>query len=633
MTRVQIKHHSGPKFYPVIDTPAGLGWLGQVAALELHVPQWRIQPGAGPTAAASTTGATRFPDRVVFDLDPGPGAGLPECVEVALYLRERLGPLGARLVPVTSGSKGLHVYVPMDTGAITSDQAVDWARLVAEQIEKAMPTLVVSKMAKSLRPGKVLIDWSQNHPRKTTVAPYSLRGRTHPTVAAPRTWDELAEPDLHHLDYREVLERVAAGLDPLAALMTPDVQVLPAAAGAPVPPARSRITAGRPAKLKVAAPTRPARRQPPAQSSRVLPPGLAGPVDVELARAGEKVPGSHALPGGSCYELKWDGYRGALVRDHTDARLWSRQGKDLSAQFPEIIAAAAALPAGTVLDGEIVIWNGARLDFDLLQRRLAGGTAKIAAQAREHPASYVAFDLLAHTGQDLRPEAFADRRDQLETLAGQWRPPLHLSPMTRDRDEALQWMADYRPAGLEGLVVKGASSPYEPGQRRWIKHKTRESTEVIIGAVTGPITVPQSIIAGLYRDGQLRIVGRSVALKPAQSRSLAEVLTAAGPDHPWPDSIIANRFGNSRDRTVLTKVQPQVVAEVTADTGLQGGVWRHPLRFVRHRPDLHVDDLPSVDRTTEQVGRQFRYPDVIGAGRSTDLASSLGRVGHFMVLE
>jgi hypothetical protein len=114
-------------------------------------------------------------------------------------------------------------------------------------------------------------------------------------------------------------------------------------------------------------------------------------------------------------------------------------------------------------------------------------------------------------------------------------------------------------------VIEGASSRYEPGQRRWIKHKTRKSTEVIIGAVTGRITAPESN-AGLHRGGELRIVGRSVPLKPAQSRSLAAVLTPAGKDHPWPDSIIANRFAAGRDRTSLTKVKPLIAAEVTPQT-------------------------------------------------------------------
>lgn len=114
LPRVQIQHGSGTKFYPIFDTPAALAWLGQVSALELHVPQWRIDEPTGPTGAPAAP--TRYPDRVVFDLDPGPGAGLAECVEVAFALRERLGPLGRRIVPVTSGSKGLHLYVPMDDG-------------------------------------------------------------------------------------------------------------------------------------------------------------------------------------------------------------------------------------------------------------------------------------------------------------------------------------------------------------------------------------------------------------------------------------------------------------------------------------------------------------------------------------
>ena len=123
---MQIRHRCGPKFYPVFDTPAALVWLGQVAALELHVPQWRIPPPAGPQPAAvsTTTSTPQFPDRVVFDLDPGPGAGLAERVQVAQALRERLGALGNRTVPVTSGSKGLHLYVPMDE-PITSAQATE----------------------------------------------------------------------------------------------------------------------------------------------------------------------------------------------------------------------------------------------------------------------------------------------------------------------------------------------------------------------------------------------------------------------------------------------------------------------------------------------------------------------------
>ena len=113
MSRVQVLHGSRPKFYPLFDTPASLVWLGQVSALELHVPQWRVPTGTGPQQVTATS-TERYPDRVVFDLDPGPGAGLAECVDIAVLLRERLGALGQRMIALTSGSKGLHLYVPMD---------------------------------------------------------------------------------------------------------------------------------------------------------------------------------------------------------------------------------------------------------------------------------------------------------------------------------------------------------------------------------------------------------------------------------------------------------------------------------------------------------------------------------------
>lgn len=221
--RVEIDHSSGGVIYPVIDSTAGLIWLGQIAALEIHVPQWRFENRvlgghAGKSGKVTRGGTERHPDRVVFDLDPGPGTGLAECVEVALLVRERLGALGERMVPVTSGSKGLHLYVPMDE-QISADQASAWALQVAGQMQKALPDLVVSEMTKALRRDRVFFDWSQNNASKTTIAPYSLRGRDHPMVAAPRTWDELAGPDLQHLEMDQVLDRVARGVDPLASLL------------------------------------------------------------------------------------------------------------------------------------------------------------------------------------------------------------------------------------------------------------------------------------------------------------------------------------------------------------------------------------------------------------------------------
>ena len=127
------------------------------------------------------------------------------------------------------------------------------------------------------------------------------------------------------------------------------------------------------------------------------------------------------------------------------------------------------------------------------------------------------------------------------------------------------------------------------------KYKLRATTEVLVGAVIGPITRPVSIVAGRYTDdGRLVIVGRSVPLSPAQSISLAAVLEPAGPGHPWPDTVISSRFGNNRDRVTLTKVRPTVVAEVSADTARQAGMWRHGVRYLRYRPELHPMDLPTL---------------------------------------
>ncbi len=181
---------------------------------------------------------------------------------------------------------------------ITSEQATEWARLAAEQLERAMPALVVSTMPKSARRRKVLVDWSQNHPAKTTIALYSLRGRQRPTVAAPRTWDELAAPKLRHLELGEVLDRVAAGLDPMASLPAGRPAAV-AASSAPVVLRERRV---RPAVTVVGT------RRPPASRAAGLPAGLAGPVDVALAQAQDQVPGPRAMAGGSRYEPKWDGY-------------------------------------------------------------------------------------------------------------------------------------------------------------------------------------------------------------------------------------------------------------------------------------------------------------------------------------
>jgi bifunctional non-homologous end joining protein LigD len=200
-----LEHSDGPVTYPLAPDAATLAWLAQLNALELHVPQWRWSDDQ-PVV-----------DRVVFDLDPGPGTGLSHCIEVALWLNERLTDDGLTTVPVTSGSKGLHLYAGWEP-SVHDVSTSEYAKSLATAASAEFPTLVTAVMKRELRKNKVFIDWSQNNPNKTTITPYSLRGREHPFVAAPRTWDELAESGVAHLTMAEVLGRLDSE-DPMAALL------------------------------------------------------------------------------------------------------------------------------------------------------------------------------------------------------------------------------------------------------------------------------------------------------------------------------------------------------------------------------------------------------------------------------
>ena len=206
LRRITIEHSDGPITYPFVDSAAGLAWLAQHSALELHVPQWRLVDDE------------RVIDRLVLDLDPGPKVSLDQCVEVAVWLRDRLGDSGLATVPVTSGSKGVHLYAKWPPDSPTS--SIEFAKLAATAAAAAMPNMVTAVMNKRERTGKVFIDWSQNNPAKTTIAPYSLRGRDHPWVAAPRTWADLEKGGVTQLSWQDVLANDAPlDTDPMTAVL------------------------------------------------------------------------------------------------------------------------------------------------------------------------------------------------------------------------------------------------------------------------------------------------------------------------------------------------------------------------------------------------------------------------------
>lgn len=208
---------STPLQQVLIHDLATLVWAANLAALELHTPQWRVEHEARA-------------DRLVFDLDPGPGAGILECRTVALWLRDRLAADGITLLPKTSGGKGLHLLASVEVTASSTVSA--YAKRRAQEAEAALPGLAISRMAKALRPGKVFVDHSQNAAAKTTAAPYTLRAKRQPSVSAPLTWDELiAARTADELVFlaAELTARVEREGDLLAPLLDPSlVRPLPA---------------------------------------------------------------------------------------------------------------------------------------------------------------------------------------------------------------------------------------------------------------------------------------------------------------------------------------------------------------------------------------------------------------------
>jgi ATP-dependent DNA ligase len=337
----------------------------------------------------------------------------------------------------------------------------------------------------------------------------------------------------------------------------------------------------------------------------VFPPP-SGKIEVALARAVDFVPESGALRGGCVYEIKIDGWRLIVVNPlgKGSVELWSRRGSNLTAAFPEVAEAVAQqVPRGCCLDGEVTVWREGGIDWDQLSTRI-GAAAGSAGRARAAPASYLVFDLLALAGEDLRGEPWAERRGRLEELAaaGQWAAPLELVPFTSDRAEAERWASDYAPFGIEGLVVKGRATPYRPGRRDWLKWKLRVTSEAIIGAVTGSVGQPESLVIGRYSEaGEFVMVGRSAALRPDQAADLAAVLQPVPADrHPWPVQI-GGWFGESS--ADLVHVAPTAVVEIAADSARLGVRYRHAVRYLRRRPDLTVEDVNQSEAAAQDPDR------------------------------
>ena len=309
---------------------------------------------------------------------------------------------------------------------------------------------------------------------------------------------------------------------------------------------------------------------------------------------------SPAVRKGLVFEPKFDGLRAFAARPLDAAVLIrSRHGTDLTSAFPEIADALSALPraAGDVLlDCELVLWSQNRLNFEALLTRMNRTAANARRLAAQLPANLVAFDLL-HYGlkNDLLNEPYRVRRLALERLFSRYRlePPFALCPATTDPEQVAEWLTHWIDVGIEGLVMKNPDTPYLPGSRAWQKYRVRSSTEALVAAVTGSLTRPATVLLGRYdQRGLLRYAGRSTPLKVGAALALAALLTPADARHPWHGRRFSANWGASTPLEAIL-VAPELVAEVSTDVArLAGGQWRHPVRYLRVRPDVDPADVP-----------------------------------------
>ncbi|MCZ4119868.1 ATP-dependent DNA ligase [Streptomyces sp. H39-S7] len=308
------------------------------------------------------------------------------------------------------------------------------------------------------------------------------------------------------------------------------------------------------------------------------------------------------LPARMAAEPKWDGYR-ALLGHSADGRIVirSRRGTDMTEAFPEIALAAGALPADVVLDGELIVWENGRLAFERLQGRLHRRRTTTASLAAKWPAHFVAFDLLHHTGTDLMSRPYAERREALEQLFTEHElgPSLTLCPSTTDPQIAAQWL-DWSAVGMEGLVFKRLAQSYRPGERGWQKYRMRATTEAIVGAVSGSLSAPVTVLLGrLDAAGRLQYVGRSAVLSRPAGLALADQLAPAAGRHPWTGMTFSTTWG-SQEKLKVEFVEPVTVAEVAAEVSVDpSGRWRHPVRWTRVRADLAPGDVPLFEAGNE----------------------------------
>jgi ATP-dependent DNA ligase len=350
------------------------------------------------------------------------------------------------------------------------------------------------------------------------------------------------------------------------------------------------------------------------------------PVEPMLAKLADELPA-----GGCLYEPKWDGFRAIVFRGTEQVYIQSRDARPLDRYFPDLHAALLErLPGNCVVDGEIVIATAAGLDFDTLQLRLHPAASRVERLATETPASFIAFDVLAVGGRNVMNAPQAARRAALEELLEGMKPPVYVTPVTRDRAIALDWLTRFEGAGLDGVIAKPESGTYLPGKRAMIKVKHARTADCVVAGFrwykSGKDAVG-SLLLGLYdAAGVLQHVGVTSSFTMTARRKLVEELMPLRDDamraHPWREwagaAAASSRMPGAQSRWSAGKdlswepLRIERVCEVKYDH-MQGDRFRHAALFLRWRPDKHPVDC-RYDQL--EVTKPYELERIFSSGSS-----------------
>ena len=321
------------------------------------------------------------------------------------------------------------------------------------------------------------------------------------------------------------------------------------------------------------------------------------PIAPMLAKSVPQIP-----TGPLSFEPKWDGFRSIVFRDGDEVEIGSRNERPMTRYFPEIVEAIKVnLPEKCVLDGEIIVVVGDRLEFEVLQQRIHPAASRVRLLSQETPARFIAFDLLALDDTDYTEQPFEERRAALEQALADAAPPIHLTPATRDHDLAVQWFSRFEGAGLDGVVAKPLAGTYQPDKRTMFKIKHQRTADCVVAGYrvhkSGPDSIG-SLLLGLYKDsGELASVGVIGAFPAARRKELfieLQPLVTTFDDHPWawakqekgtrtPRSSEFSRWNAQKDLSFIP-LRPELVVEVRYEH-MEGDRFRHTAQFNRWRPD------------------------------------------------